>query len=69
MATTGKRLSDDAAEKTIRSHESRGNPFYTQKLTAQSPAVEAIQFHHLEMPMSYTAGGLKVPGVRDISKK
>lgn len=44
MATAGKLLSDDTVEKTIRSHESPGNLFHTQKLTAQSPAGEAIQF-------------------------
>lgn len=36
-------------KKTISSHESPDNPFITQKLTAQSPAKEAIQFHHIEM--------------------
>lgn len=49
MATAGKLLSGDATEKTIHSHESPGNPFHTIMLTVQSLAVEAVQFHHLEM--------------------
>lgn len=31
------------------SHGSPGNPFHTQKLTAQSPAAETNHFHLLEM--------------------